>query len=86
VTGKTEARSLFVLLVALFALAVPAAAAFPAAPAAAQDPAPIAATSLALMANAPPPLIVMAIGTAIVAITVLRRVRRSGMGPNTDRS
>jgi len=86
VTGTTEARSVFVLLVALFALAVPAAAAFPASKAAETDPAPHMAAALALMENAPTPLIVMAIGLAIVTFTVMRRVRRSGLGSNADRS
>lgn len=88
-TGTIEGRSLFVLLFTLFALAVPATAAFPgeiALPASAQAQAPHEAVSLILLQNAPPPLIVMAIGTAIVAFTVMRRVRRSGLGPNADRS
>jgi hypothetical protein len=88
VTGTTEARTLFALLVALFALAVPAAATFPAASAAEveKDPATHTAATLALLDNAPPPLIVMVIGLVIVAVTVLRRHRKSGLGSNADRS
>jgi hypothetical protein len=89
VTGTSEARSLGALVAALFALAVPAAASFPfgsTAPAAEADPATHMTAAIALIDNAPPPLIVMALGTAIVAITVLRRARRSGLGPDADRS
>ncbi|MGQ0553430.1 MAG: hypothetical protein ACT4PU_09445 [Planctomycetota bacterium] len=76
--SSTELRFLLCAFVVLVAIVVPASAAeFSSAPAAVEL-APVTSTASAvfLLKDAPPPLIVMALGVLLVAVTVTRRVRR----------
>jgi hypothetical protein len=84
----SEVRFLLVCSLLLVALVVPVATA--AIDAGTESPAPAAeAPSLAgwaLMQSAPPPLIVIALGTLIVVVTVVRRARLTGLGTRDTRS
>ncbi len=86
--SSTELRFLLCAFVVLVAIVVPVSAAEFSSASAAVEPAafelaPVTSTASAvfLLKDAPPPLIVMALGVLLVAATVTRRVRRGATEP-----